>query len=100
MKDFDSRWRQLVAAARQTPAPGDGTAPYGFAARVAARAWADDRPTLQAMFGRFAIRALWVACLLMLASVAVHYFAPVAGDDDTDQSLFDPVSAALNASSS
>ena len=100
MKDFDSRWRQLVAAARQAPAADQVAAPYGFAIRVAARAWAGDRPTLQAMFGRLAVRALWVACLLMLASVAVHYFAPVAGDDDAVQSLLDPVSEVLTASSS
>jgi len=101
MKDFDSRWARLVAAARQTPAPADATAPYGFAVRVAARAWADDRPTLQALFGRFALRALWVACLLMLASVAVDYFYLRGGSQDeyANESLYDPVSEVLTASS-
>lgn len=102
MKDFDARWGRLVAAARQAPAPADVAAPYGFAVRVAARAWADDRPTLQAIFGRFAVRALWVACLLMLASVAVNYFSSKAGaqDEYANESLFDPVSEVLTAASS
>jgi len=102
MKDFDARWGRLVAAARQVPAAADVAAPYGFAVRVAARAWADDRPNLQAIFGRFAVRALWVACLLMLASVAVDYFSSKSGTQDeyANESLFDPVSEVLTASSS
>ncbi|HTX67496.1 MAG TPA: hypothetical protein VMD31_17130 [Opitutaceae bacterium] len=101
MNDFDSRWARLVAAARGAPAPADVAAPYGFAVRVAARAWADDRPTLQGLFGRFALRALWVACLLMLASVAVDYFYLRTGSQDeyATESLYDPVSEVLNSSS-
>ena len=98
MKDFDAKWGRLVAAARQVPAPADVTAPYGFAVRVAARAW-DDHPALQAVFGRVAVRALWVACLLMVASVAAHYFSTAAGTEDADQNLIDPVSMMLTASS-
>jgi hypothetical protein len=102
MKDFDSKWECLVAAARQAPAPADVAAPYGFAVRVAARAWADDHPSLYAVFGRVAVRALWVACLLMLASVAVNYFSSRSSTQDeyANESLFDPVSEVLTASSS
>ena len=98
MKDFESRWQQLVAAARQAPVADDAAAPYGFATRVAARALSrQDRPALLAVFGRFSVRALWVACLLMLASMAANYIAFAGGEDD-EQSLTDPVSEVLSAS--
>ncbi len=99
MNDFESRWQRLVAAARQAPAPAAGAAPYGFATRVAARALGGERPALLAVFGRFSVRALWVAGLLMLASVAVHYLGNT-GEDDSDQSQFDPVAEVMSASSS
>lgn len=100
MKDFESRWQQLVAAARQAPVPAAAAAPYGFATRVAARALGEERPALLAVFGRFSLRALWVAGLLMLASVAVHYLGNTPGEDDADQNQFDPVAEFLSASSS
>jgi hypothetical protein len=100
MKDFESRWQQLVAAARQAPAPEGATAPYGFATRVAARALAEERPGLLAVFGRFSVRALWVAGLLMLASVVANYLGTPTGEDDSDEGQFDPVVEFLSASSS
>jgi hypothetical protein len=98
MKDFESRWQQLISAARQAPVADDAAAPYGFATRIAARALGErDRPALVAVFGRFSVRALWVACLLMLVSMAANYIAFAGGEDD-EQGLTDPVSEVLSAS--
>ena len=98
MKDFESRWQQLVTVARQAPAADDAAAPYGFATRLAARALSEQRrPALVAVFGRFSVRALWVACLFMLVSMAANYIAFAGGEDD-EQGLTDPVSEVLSAS--
>ena len=98
MKDFESRWQQLVAAARQAPVADDAAAPYGFATRIAARALREQgRPALVAVFGRFSVRALWAACLLMLVSMAANYLASAGGEDD-EQGLTDPVAEVLSAS--
>jgi hypothetical protein len=98
MKDFDARWQRLVTAARQAPVADEVAAPYGFATRVAARALGEPgRPALLAMFGRLSVRALWVAGLLMLASMAANYLA-FAGNEDDEQNLLDPVSEVLASS--
>jgi hypothetical protein len=98
MKDFESRWQQLVAVARRAPVADDAAAPYGFATRIAARAMNEQKPpALLAVFGRFSVRALWVACLLMLASMAANYIALAGGEDD-EQGLTDPVSEVLSSS--
>lgn len=97
MNGFESKWLRLVTAARQAPETRDAAAPYGFATRIAARALGDERPAVLAAFGRFSVRALWVACLLTLISVAANYLAFASSDDD-EQSLIDPVSEVLNAS--
>ena len=98
MKDFDARWQRLVAAARQAPVAEDVAAPYGFATRIAARALGEPaRPALLAVFGRFSVRALWVAGVLVLASMAANYLA-FAGNEDDEQSLLDPVSEVLASS--
>jgi hypothetical protein len=91
MKDFDSKWEQLVASARQAPVAGERAMPYGFATRVAAQAMNEAPTALIAMFGRFSVRALWLACLLTLASVAANYLT-FAGSTDDSQSWIDPVS--------
>ena len=97
MKDFDARWQRLVTAARRAPAADDVAAPYGFATRIAARALGEPRPALLAVFSRVSIGALWVAGLLMLASMAANYQA-FAGNEDDELSLLDPVSEVLAAS--
>jgi hypothetical protein len=76
MNKYDQAWRRLAAAARRAvpPAPRDESAPYGFATRVAARAFAEERGTPSA-FARLALRAAAVACLLAVAAVAVNYSA-------------------------
>ena len=99
MNDFEARWQRLVAAARQAPVADEAAAPYGFATRVAARALDAERPGLLVVFGRFSVRALWLACLLTLASIAVNYLGAAWGEDDADQALFDPVAETLYAAS-
>jgi hypothetical protein len=91
MKDFDSRWQRLVAAARQAPAADEGTAPYGFATRVAAQAMNEAPSLMVAVFARFSVRALCLACLLTLTGVAANYLA-FGGPSDDEQNLIDPVS--------
>lgn len=97
MNGFESKWQRLVTAARQAPETRDAAAPYGFATRIAARALSEGRPELRAVFARFSVRALWVACLLTLVSVAANYLA-FAGSADDEQSLLDPVAAVLSSS--
>ncbi len=97
MKDFESRWNQLTAAARRAPARDDETAPFAFATRVAARAFSPP-PALTWLAGmrRFSLRALWLAGVLMLASMAANYVAFANGEED-EQSVADPVSEVLSA---
>ena len=90
MKDFESKWQRLVLAAREAPAADEAAAPYGFATRVAARAMSDRPPPLL-VFGRFSVRALFVAGLLTLAGGAANYLA-FAGSADDEQAQIDPVS--------
>jgi len=91
MNDFNSRWQRLVAAARRAPVTDEMAAPYGFATRVAARAVNEPRPGVAAIFARFSMRALYLACLLTLTGVATNYLA-FAGTEDNEQNLIDPVS--------
>lgn len=70
-------WARLTAAARSVRDERDTAPPFGFATRVAALAFAQER-RLASLFERFALRALGVACLLALASVALNYRAVTA----------------------
>ena len=65
-------WSRLVAAARTARDERETSAPYGFSTRIAALAWAPE-PRLGLLFERFALRALALACLLALGSVALNY---------------------------
>ena len=86
MKPNDPRhpWARLVAAARRVPPPGGSVeAPYGFATRVAARAFsAGFRGSL---IERFAFRAVGIAGLLAILSIVANYSAlvnPEAVDEE------------------
>lgn len=70
-------WQRLVTAARQVRDERDVTAPYGFATRVAALAYSQERKVASLM-DRFALRAVGVSCLLALLSVALNYGALMA----------------------
>jgi hypothetical protein len=65
-------WSRLTAAAREVPVDQDASAPYGFATRVAALALAQEK-RITSLFERFALRAVGVATLLALFSVALNY---------------------------
>jgi hypothetical protein len=85
----DSRWQRLAAAARQAPDDRDLAAPPGFATRVAARAFATAEAPFSALLARFSWRALGVASLLAVVSVAANYSAISAltsspPDDDSN----------------
>lgn len=98
MKDFASQWQRLVAAARQAPEERATSAPPGFATRVAARALSAEPPGLAALFERLSFRALAVAGLLMVATLAVSYPALTNGDEEEEQGVIDPVGELLAAS--
>jgi len=90
-------WSRLTAAARRAPDDRGDTAPYGFSTRVAALALAPER-NVASLFERFAFRALGVACLLALLSVAVNYSIltkPTLAEDEPTTD--DPVAALLDA---
>lgn len=65
-------WARLTAAARELPAAADMSAPYGFATRVAAIAFAHENRVIS-LLERFSLRALGVASLLALFGVALNY---------------------------
>ncbi|HUR56828.1 MAG TPA: hypothetical protein VM029_03905 [Opitutaceae bacterium] len=72
MNDPRHPWARLVAAARQASDERDASAPYGFATRVAALAVHPQR-TMASLLERFSLRAVSVAGLLALASIAMNY---------------------------
>lgn len=76
--DPRSPWSRLIAGARQANDDRSTEAPYGFSTRVAALALAQQARVVSA-FDRFALRALGIACLLALVSVAVNYRALQTG---------------------
>jgi hypothetical protein len=65
-------WTRLTAAARTVRDQRETAAPYGFATRVAALAFAQERK-MTSLFNAFALRALGVAGLLAAFSVALNY---------------------------
>jgi len=92
-------WSRLVAAARAAPDDRDPAAPFGFATRVAALALsAPPRPSFSLVFERLSLRALGVACLLMLACVAVSYPA-IARTSDDEVTVRDPIAEVLELES-
>jgi hypothetical protein len=74
MNPYQESWQRLAAAARNTRDDRDCEAPYGFSARVAALAMSEERRPMRP-FEYFAMRAVGLACLLAVASVAVNYSA-------------------------
>lgn len=106
MNPQDSRhpWSRLTAGARQVPDARDETAPYGFATRIAALALAQERRVVSA-FDRLAYRALGVAFLLAVGSVAINYRSiaqPIARPHVVEEEIQftpveDPVAVLLDA---
>ena len=65
-------WMRLNSAARTVRDTRDAATPYGFATRLAALAFAHERRIVSAL-ERVSLRALGVACLLAIGSVAFNY---------------------------
>ena len=65
-------WTRLTTAARRVQDDRDLSAPYGFATRVVALAFAQER-RVASLFERFALRAVGVASLLALFSIVLNY---------------------------
>ena len=93
-------WTRLTAAARRAPDDRDTAAPYGFATRIAALAMAQERIAVS-LFERFSLRALGVACLLALVSVAANYSAitNVLGEEEAGVLTDDPVTELVDLAS-
>jgi hypothetical protein len=97
-------WARLTAAARTVRDDRDTSAPFGFATRIAALAMSQERP-MASLFDVFALRALVVACLLAIFSVALNYSEMshrlsgsaqgVAGGDDLLLPVNDAVTVVL-----
>ncbi|MEO6244732.1 MAG: hypothetical protein ABIQ12_04785 [Opitutaceae bacterium] len=69
-------WMRLNAAARAVRDPRDTAAPFGFATRIVALA---HEHGMVSLLERISLRALGVACLLAIASVAANYQALLPG---------------------
>ncbi len=73
MTPEDLAWQKLVTAARRVRDERDEAAPYGFSTRVAAMAMAAREASIGSIFERFSWRALGLASLLAITSVAANY---------------------------
>lgn len=92
-------WSRLVAAARRVEDTRDDAAPFGFGTRIAALAFTSER-SVASLFDRFALRALGVACLLAIASVAINYSAvnrPQTTEEPVATATDDPMTILLGA---
>lgn len=92
-------WSRLVAAARQVGDTRDCAAPYGFATRIVALAFAQER-SVASLFDRFALRAVGVACLLAIASIAINYSSMTrsqSADEPVATATDDPMALLLDA---
>lgn len=100
MNKYDKAWQRLAAAARKAPSAGDESAPFGFSTRVAALAFEPGQPS-PSIFGRFALRAAAVACLLAIAAVGVNYSAirSTFEDEPAIAANDDPVGEIVNLGS-
>ena len=94
----DQQGQRLITAARSAADPRDPSAPFGFATRVAARAFASPAPA-GSLVERFALRALGVAALLAVLSVAGNYTALVSAFDNETAGLDDPVGDMIDLAS-
>lgn len=92
-------WWRLTAAARQTPLTRDEAAPYGFATRVAARAWTGNALPVSSLFPQWSWRALGVATVLALATLAVNYEALAQRSVEDTVLSADPVAAVVDLTS-
>jgi hypothetical protein len=99
MSPHEKSWQRLLEGARRAHPSGDESAPYGFSTRVAALAFEQVQPA--PIFGRVALRAAGVACLLALVAVGLNYSAITGAfeDDSVVAAADDPVAEVVNLGS-
>jgi hypothetical protein len=87
-------WSRLVAAARQAPREGDASAPYGFSTRVAALGLGTQGKV--SLYERFAWRALGLAALMAVGSIATN-FSAIGAEPATELVMedYDPVAVLM-----
>lgn len=74
LNDPKHPWARLTAAARQVQDDRETSAPHGFPTRIAALGLAQQRSFgLAALFERFSLRAVGLASLLAILSLALNY---------------------------
>ncbi|MEI6861324.1 MAG: hypothetical protein WCL04_03640 [Verrucomicrobiota bacterium] len=89
-------WPRLATVVRLAPPPAQADAPPGFATRVVALAFAARPPiTLAALCDVFSWRALAVAAIIAIVSVAANLNAVLGSDDDV-LAVNDPVAEVLS----
>lgn len=99
MSQINPAWEKLVSAARRAPIEADAEAPYGFATRVAALAMSESHPR-HSLFARYSFRALGVASLLAIVSVAANYSAITSAfHDEPTVATDDPIAEAVDIAS-
>ena len=98
MNPTDSQWPRLTAAARRATDARDTTAPYGFATRVAALAFLPERMAAS-LLERFSLRALALAGVLAVVSLASNYSTLVSAFQDETASVDDPVAEMVDLAS-
>lgn len=100
MKTRTTIWDRLVVAARMAPVETrDVSAPAGFATRVAALGLARVEPTFEALFARFALRALGACAAVMVLGVALNFGPVLNAVENEAVAVSDPVAEWLNAAS-
>lgn len=93
-------WWRLTAAARRLSTTDDEAAPYGFATRLVAQAWAKPPASATSLFVQLSWRAFGVAAALALAILAIN-FQTLTQQQPIEDTLLnvDPVSTVLDLSS-
>jgi hypothetical protein len=95
-KPSPNPWTRLVAAARLLRDQPSDAAPYGFSTRIAALAIASRRVPAT-LVERFAWKAVGLAALLAITSVAINYsFLNRPSADDQPLAAEDPLSVLLD----
>jgi hypothetical protein len=71
MTGFDAKWKLCLARAHQV-APRDEKAPFGFATRIAARAFASQAQSLESVWQSLALRLLAGALGALVLAAAIE----------------------------
>lgn len=94
MKNHHQSWQRLAAAARAHCDQREEAAPYGFAGRVASRAFAPSLTGPWGLLEYFALRGLIAAGTLGLAATAYGFVH--SGNDEAELAVGDVVGEILD----